>query len=158
MAEVYTKRKARLMVYTRKADEAQYPGGLARSIHMAVSRDGKYYEALNGNYGILFAQALVDDADILRTKGVKNPWIFEMSDGGFGIIAVRVNEDGSIDQESRGLFCSGRLRIFRNLRKSDFFPFTRKWMWSGRGADMISVKEGIALCGRTAGAAVIGMR
>lgn len=102
MAEVYTKRKARLMVYTRKADEAQYPGGLARSIHMAVSRDGKYYEALNGNYGILFAQALVDDADILRTKGVKNPWIFEMPDGGFGIIAVRVNEDGSIDQESRG--------------------------------------------------------
>ena len=57
MAENYTKTKARIMVYTRETDVAQYPAWLSRSIHLACSRDGKYYEALNNNYGILFAEA-----------------------------------------------------------------------------------------------------
>ena len=57
MAENYTKKKARIMVYTRETDAAQYPAGLSRSIHLACSRDGKNYEALNNNYGILFAEA-----------------------------------------------------------------------------------------------------
>ena len=57
MAENYTKTKARIMVYTRETDAAQYPAGLSRSIHLACSRDGKNYEALNNNYGILFAEA-----------------------------------------------------------------------------------------------------
>ena len=52
MAENYTKTKARIMVYTRETDVAQYPAGLSRSIHLACSRDGKNYEALNNNYGI----------------------------------------------------------------------------------------------------------
>jgi len=122
MAEIYTKRKARLMVYTRKADEREYPAGLARSIHLAISRDGKYYEALNGNYGILFAEALVDDADIIRAKGVKNPWIFEMPDNGFGIIAVRVNEDGSADKDSKGSVLFWTTVDFKEFRKIGLLP------------------------------------
>mgnify|MGYP000181696176 CR=1 FL=1 len=44
------------MVYTRKTDERLYPDGLARSIHLAYSRDGReLWTAMNGNYGILFA-------------------------------------------------------------------------------------------------------
>lgn len=117
MAENYTKKKARILVYTRETDAAQYPAGLSRSIHLACSRDGKYYEALNNNYGILFAEAVVDETDVIRAKGVKNPWIFEMPGSGFGILAVRVNEDGSADEDSRGSVLLWTTADFKEFRK-----------------------------------------
>ena len=122
MAENYTKTKARIMVYTRETDAAQYPAGLSHSIHLACSRDGKYYEALNNNYGILFAEAAVDDADIIHAKGVKNPRIFVMPEGGFGIVAVRVNEDGSADEDSRGSVLLWTTADFKEFKKIGFLP------------------------------------
>ena len=122
MAENYTKTKARIMVYTRETDVAQYPAGLSRSIHLACSRDGKNYEALNNNYGILFAEAAVDDADIIHAKGVKNPRIFAMPEGGFGIVAVRVNEDGSADEDSRGSVLLWTTADFKEFKKIGFLP------------------------------------
>ena len=122
MAENYTKTKARIMVYTRETDAAQYPAGLSRSIHLACSRDGKNYEALNNNYGILFAEAAVDDADIIHAKGVKNPRIFAMPEGGFGIVAVRVNEDGSADEDSRGSVLLWTTADFKEFKKIGFLP------------------------------------
>ena len=122
MAENYTKKKARIMVYTRETDAAQYPAGLSRSIHLACSRDGKNYEALNNNYGILFAEAAVDDADIIHAKGVKNPRIFAMPEGGFGIVAVRVNEDGSADEDSKGSVLLWTTADFKEFKKIGFLP------------------------------------
>lgn len=122
MAENYTKTKARIMVYTRETDAAQYPAGLSRSIHLACSRDGKNYEALNNNYGILFAEAAVDDADIIHAKGVKNPRIFAMPEGGVGIVAVRVNEDGSADEDSRGSVLLWTTADFKEFKKIGFLP------------------------------------
>ncbi|WP_455620135.1 family 43 glycosylhydrolase [Eisenbergiella sp.] len=120
MAENYTKKEARIMVYTRETDAAQYPAGLSRSIHLACSRDGKYYEPLNNNYGILFAEAAVDEADVIHAKGVKNPRIFAMPEGGFGIIAVRVNEDGSADEDSRGSVLLWTTADFKEFKKIGF--------------------------------------
>ena len=68
MAENYTKTKARIMVYTRETDAAQYPAGLSRSIHLACSRDGKNYEALNNNYGILLCQVSTQNTEKLRLQ------------------------------------------------------------------------------------------
>ena len=54
---VYQREKAKLLVYTRKVSHRDYPDGLARSVHLAISRDGEHWQAMHGNYGILFAEA-----------------------------------------------------------------------------------------------------
>lgn len=94
-------RNASILVYTRQ-EEKEYPQGLASSVHFAISRDGKYYEALNNNYGILFAKGTIGEDNTIHAKGLKKPWIFPMAQGGYGIAAVRINTDGSADEESRG--------------------------------------------------------
>lgn len=111
----YEKKRGNLLVYTRQTDEKSYPDGLARSIHFAVSRDGQHYQPLHQNYGILFAQAEIRSDNTICPKGVKDPVVFSMPDGSFGITAVRVNEDGSNDEQSRG-----RLLFWRTMDFIDF--------------------------------------
>ena len=91
-----------ILVYTREARRDSYPDGLARSIHFARSVDGKNFTAMNENYGILFAKGTLSEQNTIRPKCVKNPVIFPLKDGGYGIIAVRTNEDGTPDEESKG--------------------------------------------------------
>lgn len=98
----FAEKKARIMVYTRETMTEEYPDGLARSIHLAYSLDGKNYEAMNGNYGILFAKAVLSEEDTICPKGVRDPRVLSLPQGGFVIAAVRVNEDGSADGESEG--------------------------------------------------------
>lgn len=89
-----------IIVYTRQPEKS-YPEGLAYSAHFALGSNGSY-EALNGNYGILYPESTIDSEDIIHVKGLKSPWIFPMAESGYGIAAVRINEDGSADEESRG--------------------------------------------------------
>ncbi len=98
----YQERKASLLLYTREVRPEDYPDGLARSIHLAYSWDGRVYQALHQNYGILFAPGTISGADTICPKGVKNPRAFALPGGGYGIVAERVEEDGSEDAESRG--------------------------------------------------------
>lgn len=98
---IYQKKSASMIAYTRPITE-DYADGLAYSVHFACSRDEVSFEALNHNYGILFAKATVDEQNVLHPKGVRKPWLFHMADGGFGIVAVRVEEDGSADKENLG--------------------------------------------------------
>ena len=103
MSEAYKRNQAYLMVYTRAEDAAEdsYPDGLARSIHMAYSTDGENFTPMFSNYGILFAKAEVTAENTLVPKCVKEPWVFKREEG-YGIAAIRVNEDGSEEEESRG--------------------------------------------------------
>lgn len=57
---------------------------------------------LNHNAGILYAKATQREDGTLHAKSLKNPWLFQMADGAFGILAVRMEADGSEDEESRG--------------------------------------------------------
>lgn len=107
--------QATLIVYTRKADEA-YPGGLARSVHFAVSRDGREYEPLNQNYGILFAQAVIRRDNTLQTKALTDPIVFPMGDG-YGIGVVRVEENGTPDESSAGMLVLWQTRDFMEFRE-----------------------------------------
>ena len=103
MSEAYKRNDAYLMLYTREAaaNEDSYPDGLARSIHMAASTDGVNFTPMFSNYGILFAKAEVTAENTLVPKCVKKPWVFEREEG-YGIAAIRVNEDGSDEEESKG--------------------------------------------------------
>ncbi len=91
-----------ILVYTREPVPNSYSRGLAHSVHLAYSRDGKEFQALNQNYGILFARAVIDERDVIKPKGLKNPRIFATADGGFGIIAIRTELDGNCDEDDRG--------------------------------------------------------
>jgi len=107
--------KGYIKVYTRQPDKGCYPGGLSYSIHMAVSSDGREFRPLNKNYGILFAEATIREDDTICPKGVKEPRIFPLEDGGYGIAAVRVNENGTRDDSAEG-----RLLLWKT---QDFISF-----------------------------------
>ena len=124
----YENKKGKLLVYTRQTDAKSYPDGLARSIHIAVSRDGRHYQPLHQNYGILFAEAVIRSDNTICPKGVKNPAVFSMPDGSFGITAVRVNEDGSNDEQSRG-----RLLFWKTM---DFIDFQDMGMVEEEGLNL----------------------
>ena len=90
------------MVYIRTPVSGEYPAGLARSIHLAYSEDGVEFHALNQNYGVLFAKASISKENTIRPKGVKDPWVFPLEERKYGIAAISVNEDGSLDEEMAG--------------------------------------------------------
>lgn len=102
MLEGIAQKKGSILIYTRTPVEGSYSTFLANSAHFAYSDDGKNYRALNRNYGILYAYGTIDSRNIIREKGLKKPFLFRTADDGFGIIAVRVNADGSDDEESQG--------------------------------------------------------
>lgn len=112
---LYNDRSAKLLVYTREPDENAYPNGLARSIHFAVSQDGHHFHALHNNYGILFAEATISENDTIQPRGVRNPVVFPLPEGGFGIAAERVKEDGSVDETS-----CGKLLLWKTVDFIDF--------------------------------------
>ncbi len=94
---------AYLLNYTRQPiDEKLYDPRLAYSMHLALGSDGLTYEALNHNSGVLFAKATENEDGSLNPKSLKNPWLFSLGEGHWGVAAVRVAGDGEPDEESRG--------------------------------------------------------
>jgi GH43 family beta-xylosidase len=92
----------KLLVYTRKPKD-DYTESLANSVHFAYSNYGEEdLMPLNRNYGILFAEAIVDEQNVIHEMGLKNPYIFQLPSGSFGIIAVRITKEGKEDKESKG--------------------------------------------------------
>ncbi|MFM9331558.1 family 43 glycosylhydrolase [Paenibacillus mesotrionivorans] len=90
-----------ILVYTRQPDN-DYTESLANSIHLALGQGGEQFQPLNRNYGILFAEATVDERSVIQEKGVQQPYLFQTAEGGFGLVAVRVDKTGAPDEESRG--------------------------------------------------------
>ena len=118
MLENFNIQGAKLLIYTRTSSKNEYPDLLAFSAHFAISRDGIHFQALNRNYGILFATSTVGADNTIHAKSLKNPWLFRTADGKFGVAAVRVNADGSEDEESKGkilLFTSSNLVHFQEI-------------------------------------------
>lgn len=94
---------AYLLNYTRvPVDEVLYDPKLAYSMHLALSEDGVNYNPLNHNSGVLFAKATENVDGSLNPKSIKNPWLFQLPEGEFGIVAIRVTGDGEEDEESKG--------------------------------------------------------
>lgn len=130
-----------LKVYTRQPSEMDYPPGLAYSVHMR-SRDEKgNFQQWNKNYGILFAEAKIQEDDTLFTKALKNPRIFIMEDGSYGIAAIRITENGEEDIDSQDkvlLWKTKDFIIFDSLGLTD----VKESGWE-TAEDCISVKKDI---------------
>lgn len=92
-----------LLCYTRKPlEDAIYSEKLAYSMHLAISEDGEHYIPLNHNSGILYAKAVSRAEGTLHAKSLKNPRLYRREDGSFGVIAERIETDGSEDTELLG--------------------------------------------------------
>jgi len=108
-----------VLCYTRMPQEDQiYSTKLAYSMHLAYSKDGREFHELNHNSGILFAKATENNNGALNAKSFKNPYIFYIADGTFGVLAVRIEPDGKNDKESKGqvlLFTSSDLLQYKEI-------------------------------------------
>lgn len=102
-----------ILCYTRLPQEDMvYASRLAHSMHLAYSTDGVLFQELNHNSGVLFAKATENEDGTLRAKSLKNPYLFHLADGNYGVIAVRTEADGEADEQSKGkvlLFSSADL-------------------------------------------------
>ena len=77
-----------IMVYTRMVEENTYPSGLAGSLHLAVSRDGRTYRALNRNYGVLFVRGMVRADNTICPLRAETPRVLRLKNGKY-LIAAR---------------------------------------------------------------------
>lgn len=93
----------KLLCYTRTPKEdAIYSAKLAYSIHLALLETDGSIVPLNHNSGILYAKATQNPNGTLNAKSLKNPWVFSMEDGSFGVVACRIEPDGRDDQSAAG--------------------------------------------------------
>jgi len=87
-------------------------------MHLGISEDGLTFQALNHNSGVLFVKATENADGSLNPKSLKNPWLFALPGGKFGVAGVRIQGDGGDDEESRGcvvLFVSENLLEYTEL-------------------------------------------
>jgi len=105
----------KVICYSRlPKEDAIYSTKLAYSMHLAIQEENGMIIPLNHNSGILYAKATQNEDGTLNAMNLKNPWLFEMKDGTFGVIAQRINPDGSDDASSVGklLFFTSRDLIY----------------------------------------------
>lgn len=78
-------------------------------------KDDKTFIPLNQNYGIIFAPADIDERNVICEKGLKNPHLFRMDNGNFGLVAVRMDAAGNEDND-----CNGRLLLWTSPNLIEF--------------------------------------
>lgn len=93
----------KLLCYTRlPKEDAVYSEKLAGSMHLALQDNDGAIICLNHNSGILYAKAVRNEDGTLNAKSLKNPCLFSMADGTYGVIAQRTEPDGSEDPAAVG--------------------------------------------------------
>lgn len=93
----------KLLNYTRlPLEDAVYANRLAYSMHLALQDADGSWRALNHNSGVLFVKATENKDGSLNPKSLKNPWLFSLKEGGYGVFAVRTLADGEEDTEDLG--------------------------------------------------------
>lgn len=107
---------AYLLSYTRlPIDNILYDPRLAYSMHLALSEDGKHYQALNHNSGVLFVKATDNEDGSVTPWSLIEPVLFTREDG-YGVLAKRIGSEGDEDLESEGK------RLFFTTK--DFLEYT----------------------------------
>ncbi|MFB5676230.1 family 43 glycosylhydrolase [Paenibacillus terreus] len=94
-----------IAAYTRVPleDELLYSTYMAYSLHLAYrGKQDETYQSLHHNSGVLYATATISSNDTINEKGLRNPYLFHTADHIFGVVAVRIDANGSADHESKG--------------------------------------------------------
>lgn len=120
-----------LLNYTREPiDEVIYDPRLAYSMHLAISDAPDGFQALNHNSGVLFAKATENEDGSLNPKCIKNPYIFQLKDGIYGIAAVRTGGDGEDDEESKGSILVFTTKDFLEYQELGLMPLDKEYIES----------------------------
>ena len=94
---------AYLLNYSRYPVSSKlYDPRLAYSMHLAISEDGKNFEALNHNSGVLFGLATENEDGSLNPKCLKSTCLFPLKEGGYGVVCIRTAAEGEPDEQSIG--------------------------------------------------------
>lgn len=120
----YEMEKAYISVYTRKIQEESYPSGLAHSVHLAYSYDGKHYCPMNENYGVLFAKAEINTDNTLSCKSLQEPLIFARKERDF-YMAMQVQQDGTGDATSKEAAKFWITKDFINFEERESVPVSK---------------------------------
>lgn len=104
--QVMPKDARTLVSYTR---DSSADGGIrvAGSLHLALSADGKSYEALNQNYGVAFAEAKWTTTDATASweiRDLTDPYLFRMADGRYAYVAISTTDNGTRVDPGKILF------------------------------------------------------
>ena len=100
--EAWQDDQAVIHVYTRPVNAENYPEGLANSVHLSFEAKDTGILPFNKNYGILFAEGRVSEANTIVPLGVRSPGIFRAEDGSIVICAERIHENGRADETASG--------------------------------------------------------
>lgn len=111
--KVLAKDAVALEAYTREPlAKNVYGGKLAYSLHLACRKENGAYEALYSNNGILYAKAEISERGTLTPKNLKNPYVFAMADGGYGIVAVRTDSSNEDMANAQDTLSRGKVLLF----------------------------------------------
>ncbi|ROP48155.1 MULTISPECIES: family 43 glycosylhydrolase [unclassified Rathayibacter] len=93
-----------LLAYERTALGSQeYGSNVAYSMHLGLGTTRTSTEALNDNTGVLFADAQPTGVlDVVQTRTLRDPYVFQLATGGYGVLATRTLTNGDVDPERRG--------------------------------------------------------
>ena len=111
-----------ILCYTRQPKEdIIYGKRMAYSMHLAYrGKDGMFWP-LHHNEGILYAKAVEDISNgVLDARSMKNPWIFPMANGGYGVAAIRTGAEGEADPDSEGTVLLLPAGIWCIMKRRDF--------------------------------------
>lgn len=105
-----------LLAYDRNATSADQAnnGDIAHSMHLALMADGaSAYTPLNENYGIFFPLGYRSQPVNMNTqdysRSLKDPSVFYMADGSFGVLSVRTNRGTDVaDARNSVLFAKSK--------------------------------------------------
>ena len=90
-----------MMSYIKKGSDVY--SELNDAMHLALSKDGKKFQPLRHNTGILFAEADFTDGGLAgKTKCLTDPWIFRYKDQTWGVLAIRRNRGNQPDNRKIG--------------------------------------------------------
>ena len=111
--------KKNFAVFTRTPNK-YYDKSLANSIHFAYLDDNDMFEPLNQNYGILFAEATINENNTIAPKSIKNPVILKMDDQKYTIIATRISDSG--EEDSPGFVLMWTTSDFKEFENMGLIP------------------------------------
>lgn len=101
-----------LIIYTRQpSKDLYYDPRLAYSMHLAYVENNKAV-AFNHNSGVFFAKATENKDGSLNPKSLIKPYVFKLEDGGYGILATRIEGDGDSDTQDAGRLLYAETRDF----------------------------------------------
>ncbi len=127
-----------LSVYTRNVNKECYPAGLANSVHFSYRTENKEEIPFHKNYGILFVESRISTENTIIPRGIKNPQIFSMENGIYGICAEVIYENGMPDESCEGKFFLWTTRDFINFKKEGFILCTESEKWKPQSSLEIS--------------------